>query len=62
MAERTSQGTSTSTLTAAAMGRGDMRDHGTLTMASSPSARSGVVTVKLTWRSSPGGTGKARTS
>ena len=32
------------------------------TMASSPSASSGVVTVKLTWRSSPGGTGKARTS
>ncbi len=61
-AERTSQGTSTSTLTSPAAGRGDMRDQGTSTMACSPSASSGVVTVKLTWRSSPAGTGKARTS
>ena len=61
-AERTSQGTSTSTLTRPAAGRGDMRDQGTLTTASWPSASSGVVTVKVTARSSPGGTGKARTS
>ena len=39
-----------------------MRDQGTSTMACSPSASSGVVTVKLTARSSPAGTGKARTS
>ena len=33
-AERTSQGTSTSTFTRPAAGRGDMRDQGTLTTAS----------------------------
>ena len=61
-AARTSQETSTSALTVARAGRGDMRDQGTETATWFPSAVSGVVTVKLTLRVSPGGTGKARTS
>ena len=61
-AARTSQDTSTSMLTTAPAGRGDMRDQGTETSTWSPSAVSGVVTRKLTLRSSPAGTGKARTS
>ena len=51
-----------STVTAARAGWGDMRDQGRATRTWSPSAVRGVVTVKLTLRVSPGGTGKARTS